>query len=32
VARNTAEQGFEAARYTVQVFGRCADCAGRGGA
>ena len=27
VERNTREQGFEAARYTVQVFGRCADCA-----
>jgi Fur family ferric uptake transcriptional regulator len=29
VARNTEEQGFDAARYTVQVFGRCADCVGR---
>jgi len=28
VERNTQEQGFAAARYTVQVFGRCADCAG----
>jgi Fur family ferric uptake transcriptional regulator len=27
VERNTEEQGFEPARYTVQVFGRCADCA-----
>ena len=27
VERNTQEQGFAAARYTVQVFGRCADCA-----
>jgi Fur family ferric uptake transcriptional regulator len=27
VERNTKEQGFVAARYTVQVFGRCADCA-----
>jgi len=27
VERNTAEQGFETARYTVQVFGRCAECA-----
>ncbi len=26
VERNTREQGFEPARYTVQVFGRCADC------
>jgi Fur family ferric uptake transcriptional regulator len=26
VERNTKEQGFAAARYTVQVFGRCADC------
>lgn len=27
VERNTKEQGFQPARYTVQVFGRCADCA-----
>lgn len=27
VERNTKEQAFDAARYTVQVFGRCADCA-----
>lgn len=28
VERNASQQGFETARYTVQVFGRCADCAG----
>ncbi len=27
VERNTKEQGFTATRYTVQVFGRCANCA-----
>lgn len=26
VERNTKAQGFVTARYTVQVFGRCADC------
>lgn len=28
VERNASQRGFETARYTVQVFGRCADCAG----
>lgn len=30
VERNTHEQGFVATRYTVQVFGRCAECADPG--